>query len=301
MEKPSLDKGQSVVEYLITYGWTIMVIMIIIVAVYQLGAFNFNANSAQRVVAGQCGITRPLGPGTLTDIGLVGLCNGNLPNNVVSLEKAAGSSIIVTSLFPSYYNKGFTITAWIEYSSNDTGCGNEIFTIVNRSNASQFIDLRGTCGNGLLPNLVISGSKTFGLNATTVPMAHKWYFIAATWSPNQTVNNAVIYINGKIAGAGEGPTSIPEYGSSLAFIGGFTSIFNGSIANVQLYNYSLTQSQIQTIYIGGIGGAVRNLTTITGWWPLNGDTNDYSGNNNNARSTSIIFNNGWASSYSAPG
>jgi hypothetical protein len=28
---------------------------------------------------------------------------------------------------------------------------------------------------------------------------------------------------------------------------------------------------------------------IVGWWPLNGDTNDYSGNNNNGAPTAITY------------
>ena len=57
--------------------------------------------------------------------------------------------------------------------------------------------------------------------------------------------------------------------------------FNGMLANVQIYNASLPASDIQALYMEGIGGAPIDTDYLTGWWPLNGNTNDYSGYNNN--------------------
>jgi len=58
--------------------------------------------------------------------------------------------------------------------------------------------------------------------------------------------------------------------------------FKGFISNVQVYNTSLTANQVQALYLRGMGGAPMKLQNIVGWWPLNGNTNDYGGNNNNA-------------------
>ncbi len=76
--------------------------------------------------------------------------------------------------------------------------------------------------------------------------------------------------------------------------------FNGSIADVQFYNASLTANQIQYLYQEGIGGVPVQLQNLVGWWPLNGDTNDYSGNNNNGVPTKIIYNGTWADGYTPP-
>jgi len=56
--------------------------------------------------------------------------------------------------------------------------------------------------------------------------------------------------------------------------------WNGSIANVQIYNTSLSASQIQQLYQEGIEG-LPYTANLVAWWPLNGNANDYSGNGNN--------------------
>jgi len=64
---------------------------------------------------------------------------------------------------------------------------------------------------------------------------------------------------------------------------------SGEESNVQIYNTSLDASSIATLYQEGIGGAPVNPQRLVGWWPLNGDTNDYSGNNNNGVPTAITY------------
>ena len=52
---------------------------------------------------------------------------------------------------------------------------------------------------------------------------------------------------------------------------------------MQLYNASLSSNQISLLYDEGIGGVPVQLRGLVGWWPLNGNPNDYSGNGNNGR------------------
>ena len=77
-------------------------------------------------------------------------------------------------------------------------------------------------------------------------------------------------------------------------------IHPGYIADVQVYNTSLDANQVQALYMEGIGGVPVNLQYIVGWWPLNGDFNDYSGNGNNGVPTSITFASSWINSYTSP-
>ena len=37
-----------------------------------------------------------------------------------------------------------------------------------------------------------------------------------------------------------------------------------------------------------------------GWWPLNGDVNDYSGNNNNGAPIGVSFTSSWIGGYTPP-
>ena len=80
-------------------------------------------------------------------------------------------------------------------------------------------------------------------------------------------------------------------------IGGFTSgiviisqrILNSSIADAQMYNTTLDTNQVTALYKEGIGGAAITIQNLVGWWPLNGNANDYSGNNNNGQATNVIY------------
>ncbi|MGC9010526.1 MAG: hypothetical protein ACP5JN_00005, partial [Candidatus Micrarchaeia archaeon] len=78
------------------------------------------------------------------------------------------------------------------------------------------------------------------------------------------------------------------------------SPFFGSIANVQIYNTSLSANDIQALYQEGIGGAPIDLQNLVAWWPLNGNANDYSGNGNNGVPTNVMFVSNWWQGYTPP-
>ena len=78
------------------------------------------------------------------------------------------------------------------------------------------------------------------------------------------------------------------------------SVFVGDISNVQIYNASLDQNSITALYQEGIGGAPIDLQNLVGWWPLNGNANDYSGNGNNGVPTNVVYTSSWISSYNPP-
>jgi hypothetical protein len=80
---------------------------------------------------------------------------------------------------------------------------------------------------------------------------------------------------------------------------GTCDIMNGSIADVQVYNTALSQNDIATLYQEGIGGAPIDTMNLVGWWPLDGNANDYSGNGNNGVPNSIGFTNAWTGGYTA--
>ncbi len=72
-----------------------------------------------------------------------------------------------------------------------------------------------------------------------------------------------------------------------------TPDLSGMISNVQLYNVTLSQTEITALYDEGIGGAPIDLQNLVGWWPLNGNANDYSGNENNGQATNVIYTGSW--------
>jgi hypothetical protein len=76
--------------------------------------------------------------------------------------------------------------------------------------------------------------------------------------------------------------------------------FSGEMANVQIYNTSLSPSEIQALYQEGIGGAPIDLQHLVAWYPLNGNANDYSGNGNNGVPSNVMFVSNWWSGYMPP-
>jgi hypothetical protein len=70
------------------------------------------------------------------------------------------------------------------------------------------------------------------------------------------------------------------------------------VANIQVYNTSLDASEVESLYNEGIGGAPIDLQHLVGWWPLNGNANDYSGNGNAGTLNRIVFTGDWFSGYS---
>jgi hypothetical protein len=145
------------------------------------------------------------------------------------------------------------------------------------------------------------GGWNGGSDPSMLPL-NTWINYAATL--NQTAQTIVVYRNGAQV-------------ASYPFVGAISfsspvktawtwqtmnsvwqrTFFNGSIANVQIYNASLGAESIKLIYQKGIGGVPVDLTHLSVWWPLNGDTKDYSGNGNQAIPTNIAYTNQWVKNY----
>ncbi len=138
--------------------------------------------------------------------------------------------------------------------------------------------------------------------STNSTKTSSWNYVAATYDGTY-VN---FYINGVLAEA----TPVAANGNILVatgsspIIGAYASMatyfLGGSIANVQVYNATLDASQIRALYTKGIGAAPIDPNHIVGWWPLNGDANDYSGNNNNGAPTNVVYTSSWTSGYTPP-
>ena len=76
---------QSAMEYLMTYGWAILILTVVIGALYSMGIFG-STTSAPRAQPGSCRVFRPNGPGTTAYINLEGVCTGQLPQFVATFS-----------------------------------------------------------------------------------------------------------------------------------------------------------------------------------------------------------------------
>ncbi|MDE1824538.1 MAG: LamG domain-containing protein, partial [Candidatus Micrarchaeota archaeon] len=274
--------------------WTILAIAIVMVSLYSLGIFNLQS-LAPTATPGSCQVIK-----TAAQTGLAGQCDNMVPKYVGQFN--GGNSLVSTptSRMPSVANPNFTYSTWTEFPNVPSGSGVLFYgTIDFVGGSSQF--LCGYIENG--QNVFMCAGQGNGypqINFNT-PSANTWYNYVVTY--NGVMLTA--YVNGKLV-AGPTTATVSINPITNLYIGKTSPWFSGSgymygqIANVQIYNASLDNTTIKKLYQEGIGGAPIILNSLVGWWPLNGNANDYSGNNNQGAATNVTWNANWRSSYISP-
>lgn len=289
-------EAQAAMEYLISYGWTTLIIAVVVLMLAILGILNV-ASSAPRAEPGACSVYRPYGIGNPNMASLIGTCYNELPRYIMK-SNGWGDFVFV----PGSGNESsplnitgnhITITAWVMVH------GAPYHDIVDKENQyGMKIDYNNfphSCSPSYSTGLCLEWDTSNSWAGTSYPIPggalNAWEFVAVEMNGNYKY----WYANGKQIGSEYMPGSITYVPSNFvigAITPGYTGYgsaewFNGSLANVQLYNVSLNSNQINLLYNEGIGGVPVQLQGLVGWWPLNGNANDYSGNGNNG----YIFNN----------
>jgi hypothetical protein len=300
-------KAQSTIEYLATYGWAILIIAVVLVGFFYSGLFS---NLQPKAPAGLCIVSRPDGPGTTKFLSFIGPCPKEPPLFVATFNPA-GNNGIENSIVGNITVKGvnfmpdvspngrFTIAGWMYISSISSHIQTAfLYGEANSlaSSASLMINqsATSTCKGAIFAYVFANSICLFSNAAPT----GSWVFVAIVYNGSGittytglpgTANLSVI--NLQTAASGDIPAHSPM------IIG---SNWNGTISNVQLYNNSLPKGDIQDIYIGGIGGPPIDAQWLAGWWPLNGNANDYGGNGNNGAVFNSSFGPGAWATYSNP-
>jgi hypothetical protein len=264
-------KLQSAMEYLMTYGWAILIIAVVLGVLFQLGVFSSSSFSV-RAPPGACRVLR-----TSVAVNLVGQCSGQLPQYVAQFNGQT-STINIGSAAALNPTSSQTASVW--------------FKLGAVAPPSQW---PGEFGNGKWAMYEETLTSAIGSYVTTDPGA------VTTWcsiSPSGSVpldtwhhyvqtydgSNIITYFDGQKI------FTCPKTGTMVAgplYISSTT--FKGSITNAQLYNVSLAANDIQALYLEGMGGAPVMPSNLIGWWPLNGDTKDYSSGNNNGVPTAVSY------------
>ena len=287
-------KAQSAMEYLMTYGWAILIIAIALAALYSLGIFNSNTFTP-KAQPGSCSVYRPYGAGSTQFISTEGTCNGEEPKFVAQFN---GASSYISTGTSSTFNFGagssVSITAWI-YPQSNSAQSREI--VAQSSSAGYAFDQYGSqllfAANVLNP----AATSTF----STGLVMNTWNFVGVTY--NDATGVVTFYIDALSNQQSLTKNQMAATTSTLC-IGKYcpTNInyADGSLSNIQIYNTALTQSEMTAQYNTGISGAPIKLQNLIGWWPLNGNANDYSGDGNDGTTTNVIYTSSWESSYTQP-
>ena len=296
------SKAQSAMEYLMTYGWAILIIAVVLGALFELGVFS-GTFFMPHVPPGSCHVFRPYGPGTVGSINLEGECQGALP------EYAAvfGSSTKILVNFSRYQSLGnYSITLWVQLrNAIPVNHADYLFSAVNLTNGPAYwLALGGD--NYPYAQYADPSGTVYTRGSTKAVSLNTWEFLSLTWNGSDKALS--IYLNGENVGTNNTlytaplkPTAHSAYVGSAngsVYLGNY--ILYGDLADVQLYNTSLSQNSVSAIYSEGIGGAPINLQNLVAWWPLNGNANDYSNNDNSGTATGVSYTTNWESGYTQP-
>ena len=290
-------KSQSAMEYLMTYGWSILVIAIILIALFQLGIFN-SSNSAPRIPAGSCQVVR-----NIQGSSLAGQCSGVAPQYVAQFN---GAGSYVYAPLGNYYgqNNPITVSAWVYMGTTTNG---PIVGVVDSPPS----------GGWSMPFVSAQYPIFWGDIWDNSPISYNvpsigWYFVAFSYTPSGSGTYS-LYVDGTLAASASGqysPSGALDYWTT--YVGGckpgpsncadtVSAYFDGELANVQAYNTSLSTNEINALYMEGIGGAPIDPVHITGWWSLNGNVNDYSGEGNSGYlAGGVGYSSLWHSNYTQP-
>ena len=295
-------KSQSAMEYLMTYGWAILIIAVVLGAIYSLGLFN-GASLAPRSQPGSCQVFRPSGPRTTTYITLEGACTNLLPQYVGQFDGANGHVQLPLKTEPLYAH---TFALWLNPSSWTNVANPGILGGYGLGAVNRGMDVAYNGGSIAyeVENGLVSASVT-SISSSYIPLG-AWTFLVVEWDGTANANALKLYVNGKFLSGGTGMVgpivwNNATYPLNIGQNGAINNrIFQGQIANFQIYNASLDSNTILSLYQEGIGGPPVSLQNLTAWYPLNGNANDYSGNIYNGAPGSLVYTNQWLSGYTVP-
>jgi len=114
-----------------------------------------------------------------------------------------------------------------------------------------------------------------------------WYFVTFTAQNSGSSTLYNFYLNGNLIASGSVGSDIQSV--NAIELGDYAYTFTGQLSNVQIYNTSLSSSQVRQLYQEGIAGLPISNAGLVAWWPLNGNANDYSGFGNNGVTTAVSY------------
>jgi hypothetical protein len=211
----------------------------------------------------------------------------------MTLASIANTRVASFNGVSSYINAGsdpitgsspFTLSAWINTNqltqySGALAIGNYL------SSQSAYI---GTVAAAQVGTSNSIGGGFYGTNlGTSITALNTWEYVVLTYAGG--AGGAVhVYVNGTDKTDSTFTASITPGNTVIGNIGS-PYWFKGMISNAQLYSVALTSSQVWQLYQEGMNGAPLPSVGMIGWWPLNGNPNDYSGQNNNGAPVNVVY------------
>ncbi len=239
----------------------------------------------------QC-VTNSLAHIFISDLPL-GLSNGGISTPYFT-DRGTSNVLIADSPALNIPETAFSISMWLNKNPYAAACDN----ILGRSAATStailiYEQTKNLCAAGVTNgyNLVFKYTDINGVThdpsiASAGTPASTWFNAVITYNSFASGGTFVWYINGQTSASTTYTGFAAPYVDANAITIGLNNVggsnyFNGSISNIQYYSSTLTSAQVLQIYRQGINGQPVDSQHIIGWWPLNGNLNDYSQNGGN--------------------
>jgi hypothetical protein len=281
--------AQSAMEYLMTYGWAILIIAVVLGVLFQMGVFNSSSFSV-RAPPGACKLFRPAGPGSNSNLNLLGVCNGQMPKYVTNFN---GQSSYLK--IGNYLNsQSMTISFWMSMPVTNPSWNSVVDKGQNPVPHDWYFFTPFTnCGNG----------QGILFNAGPGEICYNWgngdwHFVVGVY--NSSITTEYLFVDGVQRGSQVAARYTAQ--SYNVVVGAMNNcltcqLYSGLLSNIQMYNASFTLTDVKFLYQKGIGAVPMMPQNLVGWWPLNGDYIDYSGNNYNGQPGTMSYVNQWTNGY----
>jgi len=220
------------------------------------------------------------GQDSLSQRSSAGMFSLNLLNRVVAYFNGGYSYVNVPTNSIVQPTSSITLVVW----ARTTGSGINAPRAIMIDDAVNYIDM---CYQGAtLGSLEVGGSQQLITGLGSCPSPGKWNQYVLTYDGA----NGRLYVNGVLTGNALMSGSLTYPGCGI-YIGSYCPdgyTFNGLMADAQIYGNALTQSQVQQLYLNGMESPPVSNANLLGWWPLNGNANDLSGNGQNGIPNNMV-------------
>jgi hypothetical protein len=280
-------KLQTSIEYLMTYLWALIIVVVVLLIIFWIGILN-STNSTPTAKPGACQVIKSAYGG----VALSGECSNFPPEFVAQFNGVA-----------SYVNAGagdnsgldivnsLTIGLWVNAGQNTAQ--EYLYSKATGSNTGKYFMCGGTPTSTTVVfscEIESGGGASEAVAATSTLNLGQWYYVAYTYDGTygRTYTNGVLTsLSASYVRSAPYPsdTGVPLYFGQRSS-GGY---FNGNLSNVQIYSTALSANSITFLYAEGMGGDPIPSQYLIGWWPLNGNANDYSGNGNNGQAYYVTY------------
>ncbi len=167
--------------------------------------------------------------------------------------------------------QSYSVSAWVSLASTATAQGFDAVSQGGANTGSFQLQYSGGYGGWSFttPTSDIAAPVSDSAHLSTVPALNTWTHLVGEF--NASTGALSLYVNGALAATGSDPT--PWTGSGPLAIGGLqtasgsaSQLFNGQVANVEVYQRALTAAEIASLYSGGRSGGPLDARSLTTTW-----------------------------------